>query len=134
MSTNSSPLTIGQVGSICYEISAELDAAVAGAGYDSPILSPASGGPTTAYAQMVGYTRSGVGCKVLRQMFPNVSGTQDRASLAGDYCREYQAALKGIRDGTIPLVGAGSSAGQTGRVLPRGRGNASPIIRTCWEP
>jgi hypothetical protein len=131
VSTNSSPLTLGQVGSICYEVSAELDAAAAAAGYNVPVLSPASAGPTGAYAQLVGYAKSGVGCKVLRLYFPNVTGTQDRSSLASDYCKEYRDALAGIRDGSLPLVGAGSSPGETGRLLPKGSGNASPVIRAC---
>lgn len=134
LAASSRPLTLTQVGSIIFQVSAELDGAAAAAGYAVPIAPPASGGPTGAYAQMQQYAQAGAGWLVLRDVFPNVSGTADRTSLASEYRDAYRSALKMIRDGTTPLVGAAVDTGSGGRQLPRGRGNASPAISMCWTP
>lgn len=117
--TNTSP-NIGAVGSMIAEVQAELDSAMAIGGYTVPLLPPASGGPTTGYAQVVGITKKGVTARVLETVFPNLpGGPGSRTSIVADYRAEYQEALKQIRDGDLPIVGAPQATGETGRLLPR---------------
>jgi hypothetical protein len=109
------------------EVQGELDAAAAAAGYAVPLAPPASGGATIGYEQIVGYAKLGAACKVLRVMFPNLpGGPGGRTSVGVDYCSEYQAALKLIRDGKIPLVGAPADTSGGGRQLPRSYSVSNP--------
>jgi hypothetical protein len=121
------PLTLGAVGSIVFQISAELDAAAAAAGYGVPVSTTATG----AYAQMQQAAQAGAAWLVLRDVFPNVSGTADRASIASEYRDAYRGFLKMLREGTVPLVGASLDTGTAGRQLPRSRGIATPNIGIC---
>lgn len=125
--TNTSPFTVGEVASVIVEVSAELDAAAAAAGYAVPISPPASGGPSIGYAQMQSITKKGVGAVVLRAIFPNLPGAPGgKTSLADTYAASYEAALKMIRKGELPIVGAGSSTGGDGRELPRSYSTSNP--------
>jgi hypothetical protein len=107
--------------------SAELDAAAAAAGYGVPIATTATG----AYAQMQQAAQAGAAWLVLRDVFPNVSGTADRSSIASEYRDAYRGFLKMLREGTVPLVGAAQDTGTSGRQLPRSRGIATPNIGIC---
>jgi hypothetical protein len=117
--TQSVPLTWAIVGSIITEVSAELDGAAAAAGYAVPVTSPASGGPTVGYGQMVGIAKKGVAARVLGNIFPNLPGAGSKASLVDEYRKEYQAALDAIRGGKLPIVGAAADTSDGGRLLPR---------------
>lgn len=117
--TNTSPMNLGGVGSIIYEVCAELDGAAAQAGYAVPVAPPASGGPTIGYGQMVGIAKKGVEARVLNFVFPNVPGASKGSSIAADYRKDYQDALAAIRKGDLPIVGASNSTGGEGRQLPR---------------
>lgn len=117
--TNTTP-NIGAVGSMIAEVQAELDAAMAIAGYIVPLFPPASAGPTTGYAQAVGIAKKGVTARVLETVFPNLpGGPGSRTSIIDDYRKEYQAALQAIRAGDLPIVGAPAATGEGGRSLPR---------------
>lgn len=125
--TNTSPFTIGEAASVIVEISAELDAAAAAAGYAIPIAPPASGGPTVGYAQMVGLAKKGVGAVILRTLFPNVGNAPGgRSTLADQYAKAYDDALKMLRKGELPIVGAGGDTSGTGRELPRSYSTTNP--------
>jgi len=118
--TNTAPINFSAVGTIIYEIGAELDAAAAAAGYVVPVIPPASGGPTIGYGQMVGLAKKGVAARILGNIFPNLPGKAANAgNLVDDYRSEYQAALDQIRKGDLPIVGAGTSPGGEGRQLIR---------------
>lgn len=97
---------------ICGQVSAELDAAAAKAGYIVPVGTAATG----AYAQLAMYTRWGAGYQILALMSQY---GKDTPALAKDYRTAYENALKMLRDGTVLLVGAGQDAGETARALPR---------------
>jgi hypothetical protein len=58
--TGSSNPNLAAVASIIEEISDELNAAAAAAGYIVPLSPPASGGATIGYGQIVGYAKKGV--------------------------------------------------------------------------
>lgn len=124
--TNTTPLNFGTVGTIIYEICAELDGAAAQAGYAAPIVPPASGGPTVGFGQMVGIAKKGVEARVLGFIFPNVPGAGPNASIVNDYRTEYMAALEAIRAGELPIVGATNSTGGEGRQLPRSFSTSNP--------
>ena len=136
--TNTSPLALGEVGSMIAEISAELDAAAAGAGYGVPIPT----GATMAWSQMQRYTKQGAAAQVLKTIFPNLGGPGGKANLADDYWAAYQAALKAIRKGEIVFVGAGADAGGGGRELPRSYSTSNsgatagvpPTFDMDWAP
>lgn len=139
--TNTDPLTLGEVASVIFEVSAELDGTLAQAGYDVPIASTATG----AYAQLQRWTRHGAAYEVMRILVPNMGSPGASSTLAEEYRQAYENALKMIRDGQISLVGVGFSSGETGRTLPRSfsttntgadaieRGATSQFPRT-WEP
>lgn len=126
--TNTTPLTLAEVGSVIFEVSAELDAAAAAAGYAVPILSPASSGPTYAYAQMQRWAREGAGAFVLFTLYGGEN------ALAKDYRAAYQATLKLLRKGELPLIGAGADAGGEGRELPRSYSTSNPTATVGVEP
>lgn len=132
---SSTPLTINAVATLIERVSVSVDGAAAGAGYGIPIPSTA----TQAWAQMQQITMHGVAWEVLRTIFPGQGGTGDRNSVADDYRIAYMDALKALRRGELPLIGAPSASGDGGRVLPRSaetgslinadEGGASPIAQ-----
>lgn len=112
---STSPLNLGEVATIIYEIGAELDGAAAARGYTVPI-------PTTAaeaYALMQSWTKLGAGWRALRIIFPNPTGQAGSNSLASDYRDAYRAALASLKKGEVALVGAPDDTGVTSRELPR---------------
>jgi hypothetical protein len=118
--TGSSNPNSAAVATMIAEVEGELDAAAAAAGYTVPLAPPASGGATIGYQQIVGYAKKGVTARVLSVMFPNLPGGPGaRTTLGDDFRKEYLEALKLIREGKLPLVGAGSDSGGSGRELPR---------------
>lgn len=118
--TGSSVPNLAGVASMIAEVESELNAAAAAAGYQVPLVSPASGGASIAYDQVVGLTKKGVTARVLSIVFPNLpGGPGTRTSLGDAYRKEYQDALDQIRAGKLPLVGAGVDSGDQGRQLPR---------------
>lgn len=133
--TNTVPFTLGEVGSVIMEVSAELDAAAAAGGYAVPIINPASGGPTVAFGQMVGYAKKGVGAQLLRTIFPNISNAPgSRATLGDQYAKAYEDALKLLRKGELPLIGAPSDTSGTGRELPRSYHTSNPAATVGVTP
>lgn len=117
---SSVPVNLGQVASMIAEVGGEIDGALAAAGYLAPILSPASGGPTVGFPQVVGIAKKGVSARVLSVLFPNLpGGPGSRVSMGDDYRKEYQAALQAIRQGDLPIVGAATDDSGGGRQLPR---------------
>lgn len=129
--TNTAPLTLGEVGSIIAEISAELDGAAAGAGYTVPVSSVA----TQAYTQMQSWTKQGAGARVLNIIFPNVSGGPgSRTTLAAEYAAAYRDALKALRRGEMPLVGADHDAGEGARELARSYATSETTATAGVDP
>lgn len=112
---SSMPLSVGAVASLLEEFSLTVDGAAAAAGYAVPVSSTA----TSAFAQMGQIVRHGAAWEVLRTIFPGQSGQGDRASVADDYRIAYENAVRALRRGELALVGAASSSGDGGRVLPR---------------
>lgn len=130
---SSTPLTLDEVATVCAEVSAELNAAAAQAGYDVPIATTVE-----AYAQMARYAKIGVGAVVVGIYAPNVPATAGgRSTLAETYAARFEKILEQIRKGQLVLVGAGSDSGGDARELPRSyetsnpaavRGGASPAL------
>ncbi len=114
--TNTTPLTIAEIASMAAEISSELDSACQAAGYTVPVATTAG-----AYAMLSRYCKDGVGAIVLGILAPNAPGVGGRLSLAGEFRARYEAALKMIREGKLPLPGASfdTTDGDGGRELPR---------------
>lgn len=112
---SSTPLSLGEVATILSEVQAELDSAAAAAGYALPIAT----GATTAYAQMQRWTKLGGAAQVLGIIFPNMGGPGSRVTLAADYAAAYRDALKALRSGMVPLIGATLDPSETVRELPR---------------
>lgn len=130
---SSIPLTLDEVGTVCAEVSAELNAAAAQAGYEVPVSTAVD-----AYAQMARYAKIGVGAVVIGIYAPNVpAASGGRTTLAETYAARFEKILERIRKGELVLVGAGSSSGGDARELPRSfetsnpaaaRGGASPAL------
>lgn len=133
--TNTSPWTVAGVGSLIGEVSAEIDTAVAAAGYGLPIATTA----TTAYARLQNLCKMGVCWQVLKSIFPDMGGPGDKVSLAADYRTAYVDGLDAIRAGSEPLIGAGLDASESVRLLPRSRSTSDTPTSTegislGWEP
>lgn len=134
--TNTAPWTVAAVGSLICEISAEIDSAVAGAGYGVPVSSTA----TVAYARLQYLCKQGVCWQVLKPIFPDMGGPGDKVTLAGEYRKAYQDGLAAIRAGQEALIGASSNTSDAGRVLPRSKSSSnlgSSIasgFSLNWEP
>ena len=116
---SSAPLTLDDVAQILDRFSFEVDGAAAAAGYSVPILAPSDGGASSAYQQVRQAVTYGAGWQVLRVLLPDQGGPANKSSLAAEYKAAYDAAIKSIRKGETPLIGAGTSAGGAGRELPR---------------
>lgn len=132
---SSRPISLPEVASWVYEVGAGFDSAAAAAGYGVP-LTPST---PAAYAQARDIVRNGVSCRIMRVLGPNVPGSTKGVTIAAEYCKAYEQAMKMLRDGDLTLVDAPSSAGETGRVLPRSFetsnpgatiGGASPMMST----
>lgn len=118
--TGSSNPNLAAVATMIAQVEGELNAAAAHAGYSVPLTSPAAGGATIGYAQIVGYAEKGVTARILSIAFPNLpGGPGTRTSLGDDFRKEYNAALEAIRKGDLPLVGAAADSGEGGRELAR---------------
>lgn len=134
--TNTAPWTLGEVASLICEVSAEIDSAVVAAGYGIPIPPTA----TVPYGYVQRICKMGVGWQVLRTIFPDLGGPGDKTSIASDYRTAYEAGIKAIREGKMPLPGASTIAPDSGAVLPRGRSTSdapSSIasgLSMNWEP
>lgn len=126
---STSPFNVGQTASLIFEFEGEIDGYVAAAGYLVPITPDA----TYAFATLRRATKNGVSAVMLDTIF-NRDGTQKDASTASSYQRAYDAFKKGLKDGSLILVGAPSAGEAEGLVLPRAGGIASPIISidTCF--
>jgi hypothetical protein len=138
--TNTSPLSLGEVGSIIGEVSAQFDSVAARAGYTVPIAQSA----TLSMPLIQQIVRDGAGARVLRILF---WGT-DSAPLttAEEWEASYKEALRLISDADMLLPGAGEEAGESGRMLPRSfstsyagiatslETGASVYVPRTWEP
>src|SRR3990172_2902105 len=101
ITATSTPLTIGEVGTICEQIAQQLDSVAIGRGYLVPISSSATG----AFALMQLGNRQGAAWQVLRTVFPNMGGPGDRSSAAVEFREAYYDFLKALREGTHALIG-----------------------------
>ncbi len=138
--TNTTPLTLGEVGTVIAQVSAEVDGFLAAAGVAVPINASLA---TGAYAQVQRITMQGAAAQVLDVLFPNVGG--GKTTLASEYRDAYEKALKMIADKKLALPGAALDTGETGRALPRSFSTsessataaafaASPLVPMAWEP
>jgi hypothetical protein len=137
--TDTSPLSLGRVASIIEMVSAEVDAAAAGAGYVIPIPTTA----TTAWLLVRRAVADGAAWRALTVVYPGMGGPGDRASIASEYRGQYLAFLRGLSAGELKLPGIDADAGTGGRELPRShtfsaataveRG-ASALLSIMWEP
>ena len=141
ISGSSIPLTLGEVGTIIAQVSAELDGAAAQNGYLVPLPPPASGGATEGYALMQRWTQMGAAAQILGIIFPNIGGPGSQNNLAAVYQQAYDDALKGLRGGWI-LPGAATDTTETNRELPRSFETSNstatvgvlPHLDMDWEP
>jgi len=117
---SSTPLTSGEVATICERISVELDAAAAAAGYTVPITSTA----TQAYAQMALYNSWGAACLTLRTIFPG--GQTAEMPLAQNYCDAFAAVIDRLRASTEVLIGAPGDTSEGTRELARSLSTSDP--------
>ena len=116
--TGSSPVTITQFQTIVDLRSAEFDQAAAKAGYTVPIASSASG---YMVAQRV--VRDGASADVLRTIY---TGPDNK--VADRFQAAYDAALKAVAAGDMPILGAALDASDANRVLAVWDGTASAVI------
>ncbi len=137
--TDTTPLALGEVASIIAEVEARIDAAAAAAGYAVPVAT----GATMAIAQVKDLAKIGAAARVMGILAPNIGAPGGKTTLASEYRSEFNATLTLIRKGELPLVGAGSDAGEGARELPRSYetsnpggtyGGATPMISMTWEP
>jgi hypothetical protein len=134
---SSIPLTTSEVATIIARVSAEVDSALAGAGYAVPVDPGASG-----YAFVQEICNYGTSWKVLRAFFPNLGGPGGNLGLASEYRDAYQTALAAIRAGTETIVGAALDTSGQGRNLlrsystsnPEATAGVMPHIDMDWEP
>lgn len=119
---SSNPITISEVATIIERVSVMVDGAAAAAGYSVPVPSSA----TSAFAQMQEIVANGAGWKVLRAIFPNQGGANDKLAVAGEYRDAYNDQVKALREGNLALVGASNDTGETSRLLPRGYLTSNP--------
>lgn len=98
-------------------ISAEIDGAIAQAGYTVPVSSTAS----YAFGLLQNYAALGAAWRVLSVMMPNQGGPKDQVVLASQYRDAYERALEQLRTGAIVLTGAprDDDGASGGRILPR---------------
>lgn len=135
--TNTVPINLGEVATMLAEVSAAFDVVAAGKGYDVPIAT----GATIAYAAVQQAIKQGAGARILTTLFPNMGGPGGKTTLAGEYKAAYDAFLKGLKDGSVALPGAGMTS-TAGRALPRSRStsgeptgfSASPFFPMDWQP
>lgn len=137
--TNTVPINLGEVATMLGEISASIDTAAAGKGYDVPIAT----GATIAYAAVQQAVKQGAGARILNTLFPNMGGPGSKTTVAGEYKQAYDDFVKGLKDGTVALPGASMST-TSGRALPRSRSttdlpvptgmSASPWTPIDWGP
>lgn len=126
--TNTSPLTLDEVGSMIFEVESEIDGFAAAAGYAVPIAT----GATYGFAAMKQAIKQGAAAAVLNVLFPTMGGPGDKTSSAATYRQAYQDFKKALAAGTLTLVGAAAAGdGAGGRVLPFAGQIASPLIDTC---
>lgn len=128
--TSTLPLTLGEVGSIIVEFEGEVDGYLSAAGYTVPVATSAS----YAFVTVQRAVRNGAGAAVLDVLFPTMGGPADKTSASSVYRKAYDDFKKAIASGNLALVGAGKDTGETGRVLPRSGGVASPFasMDTCF--
>jgi hypothetical protein len=119
---SSIPLTTSEVATIIARVSAEVDSALAGAGYAVPVDSSASG-----YAFVQEVTNYGTSWKVLRAFFPNLGGPGGDIGLASEYRDAYRAALTAIRKGEQTIIGAALDTSGQGRNLLRSYSTSNPM-------
>lgn len=131
------PLNLGEVGQLSVQVGALFNGAALAAGYAVPI----SSAYPMAFDQARLIVREGVLCRVMRQLAPNRDDAAN-SKAADPYCAAYNDAMKLLREGKLPLVGAPEDTSGEGRELPRSFetsypgdpiGGASPILSTRQE-
>ena len=118
---SSTPLNVGEVGTIIARVSGEIDSAAAQAGYAVPISTTATG-----YLAIQSIAEYGAGWKVLRRFMPNQGGPGGNIGLAGEYRDAYMTALAALRSGDLPIIGAALDTSGQGRELPRSYSTSNP--------
>lgn len=137
--TDTTPISIGEVGSIIGEVGARFDAVAAKSGYAIPVSSTASAWPMVQ--QII---RDGAGARVLRILFWGPGSPP--LTTAEEWEKAYEDALKAILEGELVLPGVPEEGGESIRLLPRSfsttsvgiagdleRG-ASVYVPRTWEP
>lgn len=112
------PLDLADFQTIIDEVSAEFDQAAAKAGYSVPIPSTA----TSAYTSAQRIVRQGSFSEALRAFLTIDPKRVD------PYTTAYQAALKAVAGGDLPLPGAPYDPSATNRLLPIWDGVASAVF------
>ncbi len=126
---SSVPLTIGEVATICEQISAEVDGAAAAGGYAIPVATGAS----EAYSQLQLITYRGAAWMVLDTLYPSMR-PGDVNTTAKDYRDAYMAALALLRAGDLVLIGAPPASEGAGRELPRSYSTSNPTATSGVVP
>ena len=99
--------TVTQATAIIRDVSAEIDAALAGAGFAVPVTAPAW------FVNYLGLVNQyGAAAAILKSMFPEAAGaTEQTPAVYAFWESRYQKALKALRDGSAipPGLAAGSA-------------------------
>src|SRR3990170_7005507 len=101
--------TSTQATAIINDVSAEIDAALAGAGFAVPVTTP------SWFVNYLGLVNQyGAAAAILKAMFPEAAGASDQTpAIYAFWEARYQRALKSLRDGSAipPGLAAGSAQG-----------------------
>lgn len=122
------PLNMSEVATVIARTSAEIDSAAAQAGYTVPIAS------CLGLSEIEQICEYGAGWKVLRTFFPNVGGPGGSISLASEYRTAYRDAIRALRTGEMPIIGAAKDTSEVGRNLPRSFATSDPIATAGVVP
>src|SRR4030067_1728551 len=90
--------TSTQATAIINDVSAEIDAALAGAGYAVPVTAP------SWFVDYLGLVNQyGAAAAILKAMFPEAAGSADTVPAIYQFWESrYQRAMKALRDGSAP--------------------------------
>ena len=100
--------TTTQATAIINDVSVEIDAALAGAGYAVPVTAPSWFGD---YLGLV--NQYGAAAAILKAMFPEAAGSADTTPAIYQFWESrYQRALKALRDGSAIPAGLAASSAQ----------------------
>jgi len=100
--------TSTQATAIINDVSVEIDAALAGAGYAVPVTAP------SWFVDYLGLVNQyGAAAAILKAMFPEAAGSADTVPAIYQFWESrYQRALKALRDGSAIPAGLAASSAQ----------------------